>query len=175
LLPRFPRPLIAIAALFVCLTIHELGHVLAAYLSGGTVQEVVVFSLVPHVGISGTATAEIEAIRAVSGSALSLVFCLAILLAVRGNTAARRIAKDAVTAFACVELTGWSLSSLTQTLSSSPDDAQHFLSAAGVSRFTVVAMCALLVAMGVWLFRVSERRAHPRFESRPQARAAAAK
>jgi len=175
LLHRIPRPLIAIAALFVCLTIHELGHVFAAYLTGGAVQDFVVFSLVPHVRISAAATPAIKAFRAVSGSACSLLLCLSILLAVRSNTGVKRIAKDAVTAFACVELAGWSISSLTQTLSSSPDDAQTFLSASRVSPFTVIAVCALLVAMGVCLVRIGERRPRPRIEARLRARAAAAK
>src|SRR4051794_10847178 len=111
------------------LSLHEFGHVLAAYGTGGTVTDLVVFSLRPHVRVLGTATQNQEVLRAVAGSASSLLACFVFLLAVRSRSAACRLARHMATAFAAAELLGWSLSSLARAQSPSPDDAERLFAA----------------------------------------------
>jgi hypothetical protein len=152
------KVLIATCTLLACLGIHESGHVIAAYLSGGAIGDFVLFSLRPHVRILGQATPAQEAFRAVAGSVASLLACFAMVLVIRSRTAAWQLAKDTATAFACVELIGWSLSSIMHTRSVSPDDAERFLAASGASAYLVVAVCALIGYLGVLVFRLDERR-----------------
>jgi hypothetical protein len=153
-------PLIAVLTTFACLAIHEFGHVLAAWLTGGHVAEIVLFSALPHVRILGTVNDAQEAFRAVGGSAATLTFCcLFALLTPRGTR--WQFARDAATAFAGIELTGWMLSSLLYGRAANPDDAQYFLRVTGVNPLLVSAICLLIGAAGFVLLRARRRRQTP--------------
>jgi hypothetical protein len=144
--------IVAFATLWACLGIHEMGHVAAAYLSGGRVETVVLFSLEPHVAITGAATNGQSAFRAVAGSATSILACVFFLLAAPRFGAAWQMARDTSVVFSYVELIAWSLSSLTHAHSSSPDDAERFLASSGASPYLVVAICCGLAALGLLAF-----------------------
>jgi hypothetical protein len=169
--------LVAILTLLSCLAAHEFGHVLAACLTGGVVRDFVLFSIRPHVAIAGAATHAQDAIRAAGGSVCSLLACLGFLLAAPARW---RLVKDTTTAFGCVELVGWSLSSLVREQSRYPDDAERFLAASGANAYHVVAVCALIAFAGFIAFRLSERARHKHMptyvspSSSPRNKAAAA-
>ena len=148
----------AICTILACLSIHEFGHMAAAWLSGGAIGEVVLFSLRPHVQILGSATHLEEAFRAVAGSASSLIICFAFVLAGPVSGSGWQLVKDVATAFGCVELLGWSLSSISRTPSISPDDAELFLTASGYSPWIIIAACGMIAVAGILAFRISESR-----------------
>jgi hypothetical protein len=162
--------LTAISAFLCCLTVHEGGHALAAYLTGGAIRDFVLLSLTPHVLVYGGSTPAHEAFRAAAGSVCSLFCAFLYLLAGPRSTAGWRLARNSVALFAGVELLGWFLSALTQTFTSSPDDAQHFLAASGLSPLAVLAICAALAALALAAFKAGR----PAESLRPRAAAAAA-
>jgi hypothetical protein len=150
-------PLIAVLTTLACLGTHEFGHVVAAWLTGGHVSEVVLFSSLPHVLVLDTASPAQEAFRAAAGSLASLAACLVFVLATpRG--ARWQFARDSATAFAYVELTGWSLSSLLYGHSPSSDDAQYFLQISGMSPHIVALICVALAAAGLVVLRLRGQR-----------------
>ena len=134
--------------------VHEFGHILAAWLSGGSVHDVVLFSLRPHVQIDGFASAGEEAFRAVGGSLCSLVGSFAVLLLAPRRSIGWHLLRDTGIAFGCVELLGWSLSSLFSSASEAyPDDAQRFLAVSGADPHIVVTVCAVIAFSGFLLLR----------------------
>jgi hypothetical protein len=148
---------IAAGTLLACLAVHEFGHALAAWITGGGVGEFVLFSLRPHVRILGAATQAHEAWRTVAGSACSLAACFALLLLGPARSTGWQTSKDMAAIFAAVELIGWSLSSVTRPHSVSPDDAERFLECSGTNPYLVVAACVLIGFAGILAFRRSEQ------------------
>lgn len=146
---QFRPLLIAVGTLLCLIGIHEFGHIIAAWLSGGVVSDVVLFSLRPHVRIIGAATHAQEAFRAAAGSGASLIACFLFVLAAPFEGAGSQLAKDTAALFAFVELLGWSLSSLVRDSSASPDDAERFLAASGLGALPVVAACTLVLIAGI--------------------------
>uniref|UniRef100_Q028D1 Peptidase M50 n=1 Tax=Solibacter usitatus (strain Ellin6076) TaxID=234267 RepID=Q028D1_SOLUE len=150
-------PLVAVLTTLACLGMHEFGHVAAAWLTGGHVSEVVVFSSLPHVRVLGLASPAQEAFRAVAGSLASLGACLVFVLATPGG-ARWQFARDAATTFAYIELTGWLLSSLLYGYTRNSDDAQYFVQISGVSPHIVALTCVALAAAGLAILRLRGRR-----------------
>ena len=136
-----------------CLFLHELGHVLAAYLTGGWITEFVLMSLHPHVRIAGGSTPAESAFRAASGSGLFLIVYFGCLLLPRRHTPLRRLVLDLLSCFAVVELLGWILSSLLASHGAAADDAVLFLAASGMSRYVVVTVCMAIGITGALVFR----------------------
>src|SRR5690242_18024792 len=141
--------------LFLFVTVHESGHLLAGWLTGGHVREIALLSVQPHVRILGNSSPRVEAVRSAAGSGLSLLAAYAFLLFA---PAAWFMARDTATAFGCIELLGWTLSSLTGAHNPNPDDAEHFLAISGASPYAVVAVCAALGCIGFLIIRRTEMR-----------------
>ena len=150
--------LIALGTLLALLCIHELGHVLAAWLTGASIAEIVIIDLRPHVRILGSANHAQQAFRAASGSGLALLagFCFLLSSPVAG--AGWRIARDAAAAFGCVELLGWCLSALSPSGSPAPDDTARFLAASGFGPGAILPVCLGVALAGVFVVRTAERR-----------------
>lgn len=139
---------VAVGTLAACLCAHESGHVIAAYLSGGAIQNVALVSLEPHVSIIGAATQGQEIFRSVGGSVSSLALCFLFLLIAPSRGDLWQLARCSAIAFGSVELLGWSLSSLTRVHSLSPDDAERFVNASGASPYSIVGVCLFIAFAG---------------------------
>jgi hypothetical protein len=150
--------LVAVCTTVFLLCIHESGHVIAAWLGGGTVSDVAIFTLRPHVTILGLANGGQEAVRAVAGSAASLFACFGLILGMPVLGPSWRIAKDTTVAFGSVELIGWCVSSVIGNRSLNPDDAQRFLAASGLTAFPVLTVCAFVAGAGVLVLYFDGRR-----------------
>jgi hypothetical protein len=150
--------LIAVGTTLAFLCIHEAGHAMAAWRSGGTILQVVLFSLRPHVSIAGPATHAQEAFRAAGGSLTSLLACFGLLLLAPLRGSGWQLLRSTAAMFGCVELVGWSVSSLIHARSVSPDDAERFVTASGAGAFPIVAICVMLGFAGLLLMRRGELR-----------------
>ena len=144
------------AVLLAGLSLHELGHVLAVWMTGGRITEWVVFSLTPHVRTAGSCGNSQEAFRAAAGSALVLLLVFAFLpwRPVRGYV--WQFVQDIAFWFAMVEVAGWVLCSLFPR-ESGPNDAARFLEVSGMSRFAVAGVCAAVGSIAVLCLRLGFR------------------
>jgi hypothetical protein len=115
---------------------------LAAYATGGSVSEVSIFSLRPHVRLEGIPTAAQEAFRTVGGTGLSLLAycCFMLLVKHRGSTLS--LVRTIASWFMCAELLGWILSSLAASSGQEANDASRFVAVSGLSPYAVAAVCA---------------------------------
>ena len=140
------------AAGILCLFVHECGHILAGWLTGGTIKQFVVFSLRPHVQFLEQCTAAQYAFRAAAGSGLLwlLYFCF-LLLRLRQRVS--YLTSSLITCFAFVELLGWVLSALFP--GAGDNDAEAFLAASGISPYLVVTICLLIACAGAVSFRAN--------------------
>jgi hypothetical protein len=179
---RLHLPLITVAVLCLGLSVHEMGHAAAAYLTGGRVSEFVLFSLRPHVRIAGNATAAAEALRAIAGSACFLLFYAILSVVCPRSREEWRAVRCAASLFAVVELLGWTVSSLAGTASAGPNDAADFVASTQWNRYVVAATAAGIGGIGAAALRAFERRRvrsnSPSSETssvRPLAKAAAAR
>ena len=165
---RLRVPLITLAVLFVCLSVHELGHAAAGYLTGGRITAIVLLSLRPQVRIAGSGTAAIEAFRAVAGSACYLLFYSILALICPRSREEWRAVSYAASLFAAVEVLGWTLSSLAGTASMGPNDAEDFIAVSQANRYLVAAVAACIGVAGATALRWLNRR---RTSSLPQSSA----
>lgn len=158
---RFKLPLLALLTLLACLSIHEFGHILGAWMSGGRVTRISILTLRPHVMIAGAATDAQEGFRAAAGTGLSvLVFLLFAATRRRGGLAVRLMHAVALS-FVGAELLGWMLSALFPG-ASGPDDARYFLAVSGFSRHSVAAVCAAAALLCASVFLRGGRTEAPR-------------
>jgi hypothetical protein len=125
--------------------LHECGHAIAGVLCGGVVSDFTLFSIRPQVRISGRFTPEQEIFKAVAGSG-SILLAWAFFTVVGPVRA--RVAQDALSCLALVELGGWTLSALTCSARMMNNDAVRFLEASGADRGIVVAGCTALACAG---------------------------
>jgi len=124
--------------------VHEFGHVVAAYLSGGRVTEFSVLSLPPHVRIDGDGTPAGEAFRAAAGSGLFFLIYFACISLTAVDGSLRSIGRQTASWFAFVELFGWCSTALFRSAADFPDDAQRFLKTSGVNPPVVIGVCVLI-------------------------------
>jgi hypothetical protein len=159
LLARARFPLIILATLFVCLCAHEAGHVLAAVATGGSVTDITLFSLRPHVRIAGTASTAGEAIRAAGGSAWFLFLYAVAAITWRRPSGDWQIANYAMSLFAAVEILGWVTSSLAGQSVTGPNDASDFLEVSGANPYLVASVAAAIgVCVGLVVRGLERRR-----------------
>lgn len=154
MLSRFRSPLTILATLFVCVCLHEAGHAIAGLVTGGRILEFAVFAAPPHVRIAGEGSAAVEAVRDAAGTGFFLLLYAAFL-------AARPRWEDVrhgASLFACVELSGWTLSSLLGTGAMGPNDAGQFIAVTGTSPYLVAAGAAAIGLAGAMLVRRLDRR-----------------
>ena len=125
---------------------------MAALVSGGSVTEISIFSLRPHVRIAGPATMVQAAFRAAAGTGLSFLAYAAFVFLTRHAGPTLQLVRFTASCFIGAELFGWILSSLLGSSGSSPDDARRFLDISGFNRYSVAAFCAAIGLVGVCLF-----------------------
>lgn len=130
--------------------LHECGHAIAGVVCGGSVSHFTLFSLRPHVRISGSFTATQEIFKAVAGSGAILLAWAFFRIVVPGRA---KLATDALSCLALVELAGWALSALTCDAKMMSNDAVRFLKASGIDRGMVVAGCVALAGVGTLVRR----------------------
>jgi len=141
---QFRAPLCVVLLSFLCLSFHELGHVVAGLCFGGEVREFVLLSLVPHVSLSGAFSAVQESWIAVAGSLCEIVFFVAAV------AVGWRLAVEVTGVFACIELVGWTAAAVAWPHGPRDNDAYDFLAQSGVSGWWVVAVCVSLASI-VWV------------------------
>jgi len=148
LLFRFRPVILYLATFFVCICVHESGHALAGYFTGGRITEIALVSFTPHVRIAGECTRLEECVRAAAGSAFFLTVYFAFAMMRRGD-----VVREAASWFAVVELLGWVLSSAVSPTAMGPNDAARLLEVSGANRFTVAAVAASIGLLGYALLR----------------------
>ena len=145
----------------MCICVHESGHALAGYLTGGRITEIALVSLTPHVRIAGECTRLEECVRAAAGSAFFLIVYFAFALIRRGD-----VVREAASWFAVVELLGWVLSSAVSPTAMGPNDATRLLEVSGANRFTVAVVAASVGLLGYALLHALTRaRVRPESQS----------
>jgi len=150
---RLLLPILSLATLAFALCVHEAGHAVATWISGGHVIEFVLFSGVPHVVSTRAASHAIEAFRIASGSALTVSLIISIL----GLWGWRRsIITETLGLFALIEITGWIASAL--QLGDSQNDATDFMACTGISGFILGIICVCVALLGVIIIARSSRR-----------------
>lgn len=127
--------------LLACIVVHESGHAVATYLSGGWISEFSIFSLRPHVRVEGAATQTQAAFRAAAGTGFSLLVYFAFVSLTPRAGSAVRFVRSIASCFISAELLGWILSSLLGSSASDPDDARRFLAISGLSPYSVAGVC----------------------------------
>jgi hypothetical protein len=141
-----------LATFFVCICVHESGHALAGYLTGGRITEIALVTLTPHVRIAGECTRFEECVRAAAGSAFFLIAFFAFALMRRGD-----VVREAASWFAVVELLGWVLSSVFSPSVMGPNDAARLLEVSGANHFTVAAAAVSVGFLGYASLRALTR------------------
>jgi hypothetical protein len=139
----------ALLTAWVWVAVHETGHAVAGALTGASLVDIHLLSLRPHVTLGGAGTPSEQALRALGGSALVLLAWLAIMLFSRRRL---RIARQAGSFFASLELLGWLLSALFCRFPIEPNDATEFLAASGLNPAIVAAACLALASAGLWFY-----------------------
>jgi hypothetical protein len=143
-------PLLLVTTLFMCVTVHEIGHVLATVASGGQVTEFSVLGFRPHITVSGKFTEAQNAGKSVAGSGTFLaVWTLFIIAMPRGRSRFFEI-KAATAFFAFVEVLGWTLASLKYPRGPRSDDPWKFISFTGLQPELVTAACIAMM-LAVWI------------------------
>ncbi len=139
-----------------CLFIHECGHLLAGFLTGGELREFALFSLRPQVRFADHCTAAEFAFRAAAGSGLFwLVYLTFLVFPLRQRVS--DLTSSLLTCFAFIELLGWVLSALFPDAGGA-NDAVAFLEASGTSPYLVVTVCLTIALAGAVLLRANR---HP--------------
>ena len=143
-------PLLLLTTLLMCVTVHEIGHVLATIATGGEVKEFSVLGFRPHITVTGKFTEAQNALKSVAGSGTFLVvWTLFIVSLPRGNSRFSEI-KAATAFFAFIEVLGWTLASLKYPRGPRSDDPWKFISFTGLQPEVVTAACIAMM-VGVWI------------------------
>jgi hypothetical protein len=148
---RFHVPAMAVATLLFLIVLHECGHVLAGWATGGRLLEFDVLTLQPRVRISSAASASHTAVRALAGSAAVLLAWTVALLALPRRTRLEPVRLTA-TFFAGIELLGWFLSALLHSIHPQRNDAGKFLKLTAADPWALVFVCLLIACAGTRLF-----------------------
>jgi hypothetical protein len=140
---QFPRVPIVFSIAFLsatCLVVHELAHAFAALCCGGGIREFVLFSITPHVSVTGVFTLMQNTWICAAGSAAEiLLYVVALLVAPR--TRAGDLVIEVTGIFAAIELVGWGISAMTYPNGPHDTDVWKFLSSSGVHPALVPAAC----------------------------------
>ncbi len=145
--------------MLVCLAagvvVHELGHVLAALCCGASVSDLVLLSARPRVHVLGHLSPAQEMFVAVAGSGAVLLVWLLWRLMRPGL----RLAGEALSCVAAIELLGWSLSAMSYPAPDVSRDVSRFIRAAQFHPAWVMAGCLFLAAAGLLITRWTRRAA----------------
>lgn len=140
---RLRALLVVLATAVLCIVLHEAGHALAGWATGGRIAELDVLSVRPHVRRIGPATPIVNAVRATAGSALILIawfFAMALMPARRGTRVMQTIS-----CFAAMEMAGWFLSAVMHPWQPQRNDAGAFLNLSGSHPLLIVLTCSVIM------------------------------
>jgi hypothetical protein len=144
-LRRLRVPLLLVLTLLICLTVHETGHALATFATGGQVTEFSVLGFRPHVSVAGKFSETQNAFKSVAGSGTFLtVWTFFIVTLPRGRSRYFEV-KAATAFFAFVEVLGWTLSSLKYPHGPKSDDSWKFISFSGLDPIIVTITCTVMM------------------------------
>ena len=139
-----PTAIIVLATALACIALHEGGHALAGWATGGRIAEFDILSLRPHVRLTGPATPYVNAVRATAGSLLLVATWFLAMTLVPRRRGVRVL--QTVSCFAGMELAGWLLTALVHPWQPQRNDAAAFLNLTGSHPLAVFAAC-VAVAM----------------------------
>jgi hypothetical protein len=139
------RILCALLGVLAYISVHEGGHALAALATGRTVTDVTIFSLTPHVNLTGHSTAAEDAFAAAAGSGMVVALWLAYMLLRPGRR--HTLVGDGAGFFAGIELLAWFASSATHSIAPPQNDVTKFITYSGIHP-GVVAVVVACVAIG---------------------------
>ena len=145
MLSHLKFPCLGLLTVLVFLCVHESGHAVAAYLTGGWVTEVSIFSFRPHVRIEGTATAMQSMFRASAGTGFSLLAVVLLTWLTPPRQFTMQLVRVVASCFLEAELIGWTSSALWG--SSGRDDASLFLEITGFNPYWTAAICAAIALL----------------------------
>lgn len=157
MLRRISPLFLTLLTFFACICVHESGHALAAWFTGGRVTHIVLLAIPPHVTIIGAGTLWQESVRAAAGSGFYLILYFLLMRGMPAARGYRRDIRDAASWFALVELTGWVVSALTAAQLTGPNDADRFIAVSGANRIAVASVAAAIGIFGVMLLRSRNR------------------
>lgn len=156
-------PVLCICTVLAAIAIHETGHAVAGYLTGGHVEEVVLLSVRPHVSMNGPFTREATAWTAAAGSS-SIFLAWALWVLIAGSGPAWRASVRAFSLMAFVEACGWFLSSLLFPLGPRSEDGWTFLEQSAIHPGWSAVIAFVVGAFALRLFLAGEP-ANPEFLS----------
>ena len=139
--------LVVLLTALVCIVLHETGHALAGWATGGRIAEFDILSVRPHVRLVGPATPAVNSFRATAGSALIVVTWF-VALAVLPRSGVRVL--QTISCFAGMELVGWFLSAVVHPWQPQRNDAGAFLNLSGSHPFLIVVTCVMVAGAG-WI------------------------
>jgi hypothetical protein len=146
---RLRLPVLLAVTVLICVSIHELGHALAVYATGGRVKSFSVLGFRPHVRVHGKFTDAQNAVKSIAGSGTFLVvWTLFIFSLPRGRSRFFEV-KAATAFFAFIEVLGWTLASLHYPYGPRSDDPWKFLMFSGLQPEMVTITCMVLMFL-IW-------------------------
>jgi hypothetical protein len=160
LLKRAQTPFVCLATCLICIFLHEAGHAVAGFLTGGRVTRFVVFSSRPHVRVEGGASDANRAFKSAAGS--GFFFAIWFVFILLTPVAKYRAAIETSSFFAFIEGLAWLLSSLIYPHGSRSYDVWKFIKYSGIDPFVVVLGCLFTSAAAVSI--IAGRRAQPGIE-----------
>lgn len=140
----------------MCVSLHELGHVIAGSLHGGSTGTFTLVSTRPHVHLRGTFTPAQKAMQAAAGSILLIGVCLpaAALLPRRRGWAT---AAGVLAFFTGIEILAWLIAACLYP-HGPHNDVWKFLAFSGVRPWIVIVACGFLGAALWFISRALARR-----------------
>ncbi len=151
-------PLVCLAVGLGCIAAHELGHILAAYLSGGSVSEVSILSFDPHVIVTGSGSPGARAFRAMGGSLLLWASWFAFMLAMPARPAS--VVSDTFSFFAAIELLPWIASSIIYPDGPASYDVWQFIQASRLPPWSILLVAVSMGICGFFVFFYKRKFAH---------------
>jgi hypothetical protein len=145
-------PLLVVAICAACVVIHELGHVAAATVTGGSITNFVVFSARPHITVEGQFTAAQNAFKSVAGSGLLLLVWAGCIRFVP-LTPRTSFLIELVSYITAIELFAWVLSSSFYPSGPNYSDVTKFIRWSGMEPRLLTAVAIAIGACGVLMYR----------------------
>ena len=161
LLKRLRTPSVCLATCLICIFLHEAGHALAAYLTGGKVTRFVLLSARPHVRVEGGSSDAGRALKSVAGSGFFLAIWFLFILF--GPAVRYRAVFETSSFFAFVEGLAWLLSSLIYPHGERSYDVWKFIKYSGIEPLAVALACVLVAVAGILV--IAYRRDQPDMEA----------
>jgi hypothetical protein len=150
--PNIRVSFLCLVTIILCITVHELGHVLAGWATGGRVTRFVLLSVRPHVRVQGKSTPAQMAVKAAGGSGLFMTVWLA-MVALFPKARKYWVVVEVSFIFALIEGLAWLLYSSFFPHGQGADDVSKFIRYSGISPIEVAAAWAGIAMFSTFFFQ----------------------